>query len=161
MNMQAPFSKVLAAVLAAVLALATLDAASAKAKRHRAQSTPEAAFWGGLVPTENGVPVIMKGYHPPAPPTEADTQQRADRPVKIPRGSSTYIPAINPAPNYSGYPSAASGMPQPTVVQPYNPPPITTFSDKVTGAIHAFPLERGIGNNPNDLQSFIRQRVNQ
>ena len=160
--MKAPFSKTLTVVLAAVLALATLDAAAARTKKHRAHTVPEAAFWGGLVPTENGVPVIMKGYHPPAPPNEGDTQQRADRPVKIPRGSSTYLPAISPAPNYSGYPSAASGMPvQPTVVQPYQPPPLTTFSDRVTGAIQAFPLERGIGNNPNDLQSFIRQRVNQ
>ena len=159
MNMQARYSKTLTVVLAAVLALVALDAASARTKKHH--TAPEAAFWRGLVPTENGVPVIMKGYHPPAPPTEGGTQPRADRPIKIPRGSSTYIPPVNPAPNYSGYPSAASGMPAQPTVQPYNPPPINTFSDRVTGAIHAYPLEKGIGNNPTDQQSFIRQRVNQ
>jgi hypothetical protein len=159
--MQAPTSKMLTVVLAAIMALATLDAAAAKTRKHRTRTAPEAAFWRGVVPTENGTPVIMKGYHPPAPPKQEEPRQRADGPVKIPRGSSTYIPPVNPAPNYSGYPSAASGMPAPPTVQPYNPPPITTFSDRVTGAIHAFPLERGLGNNPNDLQGFIRQRVNQ
>ena len=44
---------------------------------------------------------------------------------------------------------------------PYRPPPITTFSDRVNSAIQAYPLEKGIGNNPIDQQQFIRQRLNQ
>jgi hypothetical protein len=31
----------------------------------------------------------------------------------------------------------------------------------VTGAIHSYPLDKGIGNNPVDQQMFIRQRANQ
>ena len=103
----------------------------------------------------------MKGYHPPAPAREESTQQRADRAVKIPRGSSSYVDIPPPVPSpYSRNSPPAAALTQPTV-QPYNPPHITTFSDKVTDAIHAYPLERGLGNNPIDQQSFIRQRVNQ
>ena len=123
----------------------------------------EAAFWGGLVPMENGVPVIMKGYHPPpAAPAESEAQRRADRNVKIPRGSSSYIdiPPVNPSPYRGPSPQEIIRQGQ-QAIQPYNPPPINSFGDRVTNAIHAFPLERGIGNNPNDLQSFIRQRANQ
>ena len=145
--------------VAGLLIAGAADAAS----RHRRSTAPvdsaEAAFWGGLVPMENGVPVIMKGYHPPAAPTEP--QERTDRRVKIPRGSSSFvdIPPVNPSP-YSANSPPAPALTQP-MVQPYQPPPINSFGDRVTNAIHAFPLERGIGNNPNDLQSFIRQRANQ
>src|SRR6185295_11323316 len=120
----------------------------------------ESAFWGNLVPMENGTPVIMKDYHPPRLTTEeAQPEQRADRPIRIPRGSSTYIPPPNPSPySRSSLPAAALTQPAPA---PYQPPPINTFSDRVTGAIHAYPLEKGIGNNPIDQQQFIRQRANQ
>jgi hypothetical protein len=49
----------------------------------------------------------------------------------------------------------------PPIVQPYQPPPITTFSDRVNSAIQAYPFQKGIGNNPVNRQEFIRQRVNQ
>jgi hypothetical protein len=58
----------------------------------------------------------------------------------------------------------ASALPSPGLTRGpgvYQPPKINSFSDRVTDAIHDFPLQRGIGNNPNDLQSFIRQRANQ
>jgi hypothetical protein len=45
-------------------------------------------------------------------------------------------------------------------VQPYKPPPINTYSDRVTNCIHSFPLNAGIGNNPRDQQSYIRQCAN-
>ena len=45
-------------------------------------------------------------------------------------------------------------------VHPYKPPPINTFSDRVRNAIHSYPLEKGIGNNPTDQQMYIRQRAN-
>jgi len=156
---------VLTLALAAILALGTLDAASARSKKHPAKppaktGSAESAFWGNLVPMENGTPVIMKGYHPPRLTTEeAQPEQRADRPIRIPRGSGTYIPPPNPSPySRSSPPAAALTGPAPA---PYIPPPINTFSDRVTGAIHAYPLEKGIGNNPIDQQQFIRQRANQ
>jgi len=158
--MQTPFAKMLTVALAAVLALVALDTASARTKKHRVHSGPEAAFWGDLVPTENGVPIIMKGYHPPAPPKEDGVQQRADRPVKIPRGSSSFvdIPPVNPSPNSPNSPPAAAlTRPAP---EPYKPPPINTFGDRVTNCIHSFPLQGGLGNNPTDQQSYIRQCAN-
>src|SRR4029079_19800711 len=88
-----------------------------------------------------------------------EPKRQAQRPVKIPRGSSTYIPPSVPSP-YSANSPPAPALTQPTV-QPYNPPPITTFSDRVNSAIQAYPLERGIGNNPLDQQQFIRQRLKQ
>jgi hypothetical protein len=153
-------TQVLTLALAAVLVAGTLDSAAARHRKQsvRTGSTPEAAFRSELVPMENGVPVIMKGYHPPRlTPAESRPRQRADRDVKIPRGSSTYIPPPNPSPYSSNSPPAAALI-QPAPA-PYNPPPITTFSDRVNNAIHAYPLEKGIGNNPLDQQEFIRQRL--
>jgi hypothetical protein len=168
--MQVSKAKILTMTLAAVLVAATLDDAAARHRRHsRATSTshkivrstsPEAAFWGNLVPVENGTPIIMKGFHPSkAAPGDAQPRQHAGRPLKIPRGSSTYIPPPVPSP-YSANSPPAPALTQPTV-QPYNPPPITTFSDRVNSAIQAYPLEKGLGNNPTDQQQFIRQRLNQ
>ena len=159
-------SKVLTVAISAVVAIAmtqvTLDAASARNKRHVESGNPaERAFWSGVVPMENGTPVIMRGYHPPkAVPDDTLPQQRADRPVHIPRGSSSFvdIPPVNPSPHGIG-PSPQQLMQPPPA--PYQPPPINSFGDRVTNAIHDFPLQRGLGNNPNDLQSFIRQRANQ
>jgi hypothetical protein len=104
----------------------------------------------------------MRGYKTPAMMRDEGRSKerpsrRADRPVRIPRGSSTYIPPVTPSPYSSNSPPAAAlTAPAPA---PYRPPPINTFSDRVTGAIHAYPLERGIGNNPVDQQQFIRQRA--
>jgi hypothetical protein len=47
-----------------------------------------------------------------------------------------------------------------SVVQPYQPPPIASFGDRATNAIHSYPLQNGIGNNPTDLPSYIRQNAN-
>jgi hypothetical protein len=165
MNMQPLFSKALIVALAALIPLATLDAAAAKTKKNRtthSRSAGEAAFWGGLR-SEGGTPIIMKGYHPSASPSSdpmlEKPQQRSDRPVRIPRGSSTYIPPVVPSP-YSANSPPASALTQPAPA-PYQPPKITTFSDRVNDAIHAYPLEKGIGNNPTDPQMFLRQRLNQ
>jgi hypothetical protein len=166
-------AKTLTLALAALMVLGTLDAASARKKKVRANPQPTASENGArrvpgqLVPVDrDGTPIIMQGYRSPVM-TRGDQQskepkeptQRADRPVKIPRGSSTYIPPPNPSP-YSVNSPPAAALTQP-IPQPYKPPPITTFSDKVNDAIHAYPLQKGIGNNPVDQQQFIRQRVNQ
>jgi len=42
----------------------------------------------------------------------------------------------------------------------YNPPPINTYSDRVRNCIHSYPLNAGIGNNPTDQSSYIRQCSN-
>jgi hypothetical protein len=157
-------AKVLTLALAAVLVMATLDAAAARHRRHVSHhtvirySSPESTFWSGI-PVENGTPVIMKGYHPPKLTTEKEPERRADRPVHIPHGSGAYIPPPVPSPYSSNSPPAAA-LTRP-VVQPYNPPHIETFGDRATNAIHDYPLQKGIGNNPTDQQMFIRQRANQ
>jgi hypothetical protein len=152
-------TKGLTLALAAVLAMATLDAAAARHRKHPPRSGAAVSVSSrDLVPMENGVPIIMKGYHPHLQkPDAARSSERADRPVHIPRGSSTYIPPPNPSP-YSANSPPAAALTQPA---PYQPPPITTFSDRVNSAIQAYPLQNGIGNNPTDPQMFIRQRLNQ
>ena len=114
------------------------------------------------MPVENGTPVIMKGYHPPkVAPDDEQPRQRADRPVHIPRGSSSFVDIPPPVPSpYSSNSPPAAALTQPTI-QPYQPPRIETFGDRVTNAIHDYPLQKGIGNNPTDQQMFIRQRANQ
>ena len=160
--MRKTVAAVLTIAVAGLLAAGSADAAS-RHKKHQTRvatrSSAEAAFWGGLLPMENGVPVIMKGYH--APKAQPEPQKRTDRPVHIPRGSSSFvdIPPVNPSPNRG--PTPQDILRQGQAVQPYNPPPINSFGDRATNAIHDFPLQRGLGNNPNDLQSFIRQRANQ
>jgi hypothetical protein len=156
-------------VLAAVMVVGTLDAASARQKKKQRSSRPAVTETdrvpGTLVPVDrDGTPIIMQGYRSPRMMRDAGEpmpapKQRADRPVRIPRGSSTYIPPVNPSPYSINSPSApALAQPAPG---PYQPPPITTFSDRVNNAIQAYPLQKGIGNNPMDQQEFIRQRLNQ
>ena len=166
--MQRSKAKILTLALAALMVLGTLDAASARKKKVRANPQPTASenlrhAPGQLVPVDrDGTPIIMQGYRSRAITRDNEPKepvQRADRPIKIPRGSSTYIPPPSPSPySVSSPPAAALTQPVP---QPYKPPPITTFSDRVNSAIQAYPLEKGLGNNPIDQQQFIRQRLNQ
>jgi len=167
--MQPSKVKILTLALTALMVLGTLDAASARKKKVRANPQLTASengprhVPGQLVPVDrDGTPIIMQGYRSPAMTRDKEPKepvQRADRPVKIPRGSSTYIPPPSPSP-YSVNSPPAAALTQP-IPQPYKPPPITTFSDRVNSAIQAYPLEKGIGNNPTDQQQFIRQRLNQ
>jgi len=154
-------TKVLTLALVAIFAVATLDAAAARHKKRTPRSDAAvSASSREILPMEDGVPIIMKGYHPHLQkPDTARPSERADRPIHIPRGSSTYIPPPNPSP-YSANSPPAAALTQPAP-QPYQPPPITTFSDRVNSAIQAYPLQNGIGNNPTDPQMFIRQRLNQ
>ena len=158
--------------LAALLVAGAVDRADARTRHHTtthrvyaASSSGEAAFWGGLssVPVENGTPVIMRGFHPPkaVPESIEPTYQRGEKSVRIPRGSSSYVDIPPPVPSpYSNNSPPAAALTQP-VVQPYRPPPIVTPGDRAIDAIHSFPLQGGIGNNPTNQQEFIRQRVNQ
>jgi hypothetical protein len=154
--MKAPLAKILSVGLtvgmAAVLALGTFDAAFAR-KKHRAKRPPAPV----ITRDYDGTPIIMKGFRRPPPPKEDDQPaQRVERPRKGPRGSGTYIPPPDPSP-YVTRPTTVLPAP-PTQV--YTPPPINTYSDRVTNCIHSFPLNRGLGNNPTDQQSYIRQCAN-
>src|SRR5262249_12424726 len=112
-----PLSKAIMLAMATALVLVALDAAIARTRRPAARSSAEAAFWGGLIPKDPGVPVIMKGYHPPKVTTENPLPERRtdklDKPIRIPRGSSTYIPPPVPSPNSPNSPPARA-LTQPT-----------------------------------------------
>jgi hypothetical protein len=172
MNDMRTLPKVIMLAAAAVMVLGALEAASAAPKKSRVQPSSSTSFEYD----SDGVPIIMKGYsskrtrsqrtpsimvdEPGAGRVSDAPSRRAARSRPYSRGSSTYIPPPPPVPS-----SSSSSLPAPALVQPapqvYQPPKINTFSDRATNAIHDFPLQRGIGNNPNDLQSFIRQRANQ
>lgn len=82
----------------------------------------------------------------------AKGEPKQGEPRRRPRGSS-YIPS--------------TGLPrtEPVVVAPaspgvYRPPPVNSFSDRVTNCNHSFPLNAGIGNNPTDRSGYVRQCAN-
>jgi hypothetical protein len=155
--MSAPLSKIVVfAFAAAFAAVSVADAAPARKKpRLKREVTPT------ITRDYDGTPIIMQGYRVPRvtqdvqPKVDAD-QLKQDRPRQARRGSSTLI--LPPMPS----PMAGPPGPPPLVQPPgvYQPPPINTFNDSVTNSIHSFPLNRGLGHNPTDLQSYIRQRAN-
>ena len=151
--MRPQLNKLLIAALAAALMLAHADGALARSKK----SSPGDDL--GIQTDAYGVPVIMKGYRSDRVNTNRAGTERsgkqASRPVRIPRGSSTYIPPPVPSP-YGSTVGVTTGQ----AVQPYNPPPITTFGDRVNNAIQSYPLNKGLGNNPTDQQMYIRQNSN-
>src|SRR5690349_25095534 len=121
---------ILTLALAALMVLGTIDVASARKKKVRANPQPAASenqlrhIPGQLVPVDrDGTPIIMQGYRSraitrdkePGELTEPkEPVQRADRPVKIPRGSSTYIPPPSPSPySVNSPPAAALTQPAP------------------------------------------------
>jgi hypothetical protein len=151
--MQPHHSKLLMAALAAALMLAHADGALARSKRSSSSGDL------GIQTDANGVPIIMKGFRSERVSTDRAGTERsgkqASRPVRTPRGSSTYIPPPVPSP-YGSTVGVTTGQ----AVQPYNPPPITTFGDRVNNAIQSYPLNKGLGNNPTDQQMYIRQNSN-
>jgi hypothetical protein len=147
--------KLLTAALAALLLLAHSDVVQARSKKTGSSGDL------GIQRDASGTPIIMKGFRTnradtrragtsrsvkPATVKPADVRQ-AYRPARIPRGSGTAIPS-------------QVGTTTGQTVQPYNPPRIETFSDRVTNSIHSYPLQKGIGNNPADQQMYIRQKAN-
>jgi hypothetical protein len=152
--MKAPLAKLVWLALCGLLIAGQADAASRKK-----QLAPREIGSTGVQVDRDGTPIIMQGYRPPRlTPEQAAPKQRPKQLVKIPRGSSTYIPPVNPSRDSANSPPAAA-LTQP-MVQPYKPPPINSFGDRVTGCIHSFALQGGIGNNPSDQQSYIRQCAN-
>src|SRR5687768_70693 len=92
--------------------------------------------------------VVEEGGKRPVKKQKGTETKKDAEPKRRPRGSS-YIPS--------------TGLPrtEPVVVAPaspgvYRPPPINSFSDRVTNCIHSFPLARGLGNNPTEQQAYVR-----
>jgi hypothetical protein len=165
-------SKLSLIALAAVFVAGSFDTADAARKKQRTVRERPAASEQeqrkrdfnrdlGIQYDADGTPIIMQGFGSRSKKVrttvpEADPNLRADRPR--PRGSSgAYIPPVNPSPLAGPTPQEILNRP---TVQPYKPPPINTFSDRVTNCIHSYPLNAGVGNNPRDQQSYIRQCAN-
>ncbi len=79
-------------------------------------------------------------------------KRKGSEPKARPRGSS-YVPSMT-------LPRSEPVRVAPASPGVYTPPPITTFGDRATDAIHSYPLQKGIGNNPTDMQMYIRQKAN-
>lgn len=156
---------ILAFAIAAALACGTFGDAVAARKKPRPKRVE-----APLVQHDyDGTPIIMKGYRPPGTISlmkdEPGTGRTSDRPGKkadgrraYPRGSGgPYVPPAIPSPSSAGLPAPALLQPAP---QPYTPPPINSFGDRVINCIHSYPLNAGIGNNPTGQQQYIRQCAN-
>ena len=74
--------------------------------------------------------------------------------------SDLYLPVLGTSPSV-GLPDLPSAQllqtPAPSSV---TPPATPSFSDRVTNCIQSFPLNSGLGNNPTDRDSYVRQCVN-
>jgi len=156
-------STLLTPLLALLIGVATLPGTAHAASYNSA----EAGFWSDVNPGRQARSAHHERrssktrQHRPAASEAAPSrmQQSETQPSRtrqslrgpVPRGSGGYVaPVLPPS-------SPVSNQP---VTQPYQPPHITTFSDRVNDAIQAYPLQKGIGNNPIDQQQFIRQRAN-
>jgi hypothetical protein len=157
--MGSPCSKVLIIALA-MFAVGVADKASAQPKK---ESVERPLGFAPSVPNimvdvdENGTPIIMKDSSRSRPKGEKEERpsQRAERPRKIPRGSSTYVAPI-PLPNTG----RSSGIVGPPPVTTYNPPPINNPSERINQLNQSFPLNRGLGNNPTDRGGYLRYNLN-
>jgi hypothetical protein len=79
-------------------------------------------------------------------------KKRGAEPKARPRSSSYVPPLTLPRSEPVRVAPASPGV--------YTPPPIRSFGDRATDAIHSYPLQKGIGNNPTDMQMYIRQNAN-
>ena len=159
--MRSRIAQALIVGLAGIMVLAASDAlARHKKPRHHAPTAQHHVRGdASSIPLDyDGTPIIMQGFHRTRPAPVEEQTKRADRPVTIPRGSSTYIPPPVPSPNSPNSPPAAVLLQPPPSAPP--PKPLNSFSDRVTNCIHSFPLQGGIGNNPSDQQTYIRQCAN-
>jgi len=172
-------TKISLLALAAVLTVGTTDAAFAARKKHRTVrhdttlSDTDARKRDfnrslGLEYDANGVPILIKGYSSvpkgrasQSAVADQDQLRRSKFQGKLqdyprPYGSG-YVPSSLVPPNVGLVPQQNPGQ---QVVQPYNPPKLNTFSDRVSSCIQSFPLNGGIGNNPRNQQAYIRQCAN-
>jgi hypothetical protein len=124
--------------------------ASARAKKHRV----EPSSFPSIMVDETQTPVIMKGLERPkrAVGERHHESNEAERRVNIPRGSANFVPT-------GGLPRTPL-LTQSPAVTPYNPPPISNPSERITQFNHSFPLNGGLGNNPTDRDAYIRYNLN-
>ena len=153
------WSKVLMIALAA-FAIGVADTASAQPSKARVERPLE------IIPSvpnimvdvdENGNPIVTKGStaREKTPENEERPSKRAERPRRIPRGSSAFVPPA-PLPNTS----RSSGIVAPPPVSTYNPPTINNPSEHINQFNQSFPLNGGLGNNPTDRDAYVRQNLN-
>ena len=169
-------TKIFLLTLAAVLAVGTTDAAFAARKKHHALHRSSGVALSdsnqrkrdfdrdlGLRYDDNAVPIVMKGLNSgprrKVARSTAREDQTPDQPQDRPKLLGTPRPYGSPGYVAPVLPKSEPPVTQSTV-QPYIPPKINTFSDRVTNCIHSYPLNAGIGNNPRDQQAYIRQCAN-
>jgi hypothetical protein len=62
--------------------------------------------------------------------------------------------------------SSVAGLPQtpllgpPLAVAPYNPPAINSPSDSIMQSNQSFQLNEGLGNNPTNRDTYVREHLN-
>ena len=113
-------------------------------------SVPQSAFAQDIMVEEGGRPLKK---------SRTIVIQEDGKPAKKPKGDRKYPRGSSYVPNMTLPRTVAPtvGQPSPGV---YTPPPINTFSDRVIGCNHSFPLNAGIGNNPTDRSAYVRQCAN-
>jgi hypothetical protein len=146
-------------IVVAVFAVGMAGTAWAQSKKERVERPLEFAPSVPNIMVDvdaNGTPIIMKDSRTrPKSEREERPSQRAERPRKIPRGSSAYVAPI-PLPNTS----RSSGIAAPPPVTTYNPPPINNPSERINQLNHSFPFNSGLGNNPTDRDAYVRYNLN-
>jgi len=101
----------------------------------------------------DGTPIIMQGIECKKRP--AGGEEQATRPAVRPRitargSGGLYAPARLSPPSLA-LPQQSTGV--------YIPPPINNPSAQINQLNQSFPLNRGLGNNPTDRDSFIRYNL--
>ena len=131
----------------AVLVLGTAATASARPKKKNAERTTTPITMCG------GTPIIMQGLECSGRPARGEQpKQSTERPRVTARGSGgSYVAPLQRAP------SLTLTQPSPG---PYIPPPINNPSDRIQQLNQSFPLNGGLGNNPTNLDAYIRYNMN-
>jgi len=146
--------QILALGLVLVFCASGAEQASARSQKQRFDSLTVPS-----IPVDaTGTPVIMQGLEQPKRAVEdrhrgRNEAKEAKRPVHIPRGSASLVPAGS-----SSLPRTPSLGP-PLAVTPYNPPAINSPSDRVIQSNQSFPLNGGLGNNPSTRDAYIRYNL--
>jgi hypothetical protein len=144
-------ARTLTLVLALALAVVATESASARTKKRVHHSVPPS-----LMLDSGGTPIIMQGLEAPERAVRQKENGYVERPRVIPRGSSGYVPPPVPSPG--------GGPPSPVMTQrplpAYQPPPINSFSDRVTQCNHSFTFNAGIGNNPVGRDAYVASCAN-
>ena len=152
--MSAPLSRTVTLAVA-ILVLGAAATASAAPKKNTDKSGAERTTTSATM-CDDGTPIIMRGLDCPRRPVRGEEQkqptERAERPHVTPRGSSgRYIASPQPTPSVT--------LTQPST-GPYIPPPVNNPSERINQLNQSFPLNRGLGNNPTDRDSYIRYNLN-